>query len=471
MPRCATRSRTSPPRSGRSSRPTSPTSTGRSSPSSTCRRPSRGRFLPAIRGIPGPCAGSTWRSSRPTPRLAARPFDGAEGERAAGALRARLPRLRRRLDRPGRRRPRRLRVGLQRAHQGAAARPARRLPRAVDPLHPLRQADADDAGGGYRYYRDDELGPEFGAAMDELFSIYSRSLSRVEAWAAERWPRGEGEPEGAWRRSIRAKALDLLRGLLPAATLSHVGIYASGQAYEQLMLRLMASPLPEAREYGGMILAELQQVMPSFVSRVERPDRGGEWISYLQQRRERTEQWVSRLGLDRRGAGEDAPSVELIHVDGSEEDLLAACLFEAGRGARDRDPRPHRRPRPRRAGRAAGGDGRRARQPPPPPRPRLRGAALPLRDRLRLRRLPRPAAPPDADLPVAAPRPRPRRRRPRRGARSGRRRRVRTGPGDLARRVRAARRGRAAPSRRPTRSASPTGSATRSTSTPARRCT
>jgi thymidylate synthase ThyX len=183
--------------------------------------------------------------------------------------------------------------------------------------------------GGYRFYRDQQLGPEFAAAMDELFAIYSRSLTEVESWAASRWPRGDGEPEAAWRRSIRAKALDLLRGLLPAATLSHVGIYASGQAYEQLIMRLMASPLPEAREYGGMILAELQRVMPSFVSRVDRPDRGGEWISYLEQRRERTESWVARLGLDRRAAGDDAPSVELVDVDGSEEDLLAACLFEA----------------------------------------------------------------------------------------------------------------------------------------------
>ncbi|HEV2790836.1 MAG TPA: FAD-dependent thymidylate synthase, partial [Solirubrobacterales bacterium] len=184
--------------------------------------------------------------------------------------------------------------------------------------------------GGYRFYRDEELGPEFRAAMDEVFAIYSRSLAEVEAWAAERWPRGE-EPEGAWRRSIRAKALDLLRGLLPAATLSHVGIYASGQAYEQLIMRLMASPLPEARNYGGMILAELKQVMPSFVSRVDRPDRGGEWISYLERRREQTERWVARLGLDRRAEGNDAPAVELIHVDGSEEDLLAHPLPEAQR--------------------------------------------------------------------------------------------------------------------------------------------
>ena len=155
--------------------------------------------------------------------------------------------------------------------------------------------------GGYRFYRDDELGPEFAAAMDEIFAIYSRSLARSRSGRPQRWPRGDEEPEGAWRRSIRAKALDLLRGLLPAATLSHVGIYATGQAYEQLIMRLMASPLPEAREYGGMILDELKQVMPSFVSRVERPERGGEWISYLERRREQTESWVARLGLDRRG--------------------------------------------------------------------------------------------------------------------------------------------------------------------------
>jgi thymidylate synthase ThyX len=189
----------------------------------------------------------------------------------------------------------------------------------------------EEAGGGYRYYRDERLGPEFGAAMDEVFAIYSRSLEQVEAWAATRWPRGAEEPEGPWQRSIRAKALDLLRGLLPAATLSHVGIYASGQAYEQLIMRLMASPLPEAREYGGMILQELQRVMPSFVSRVDRPDRGGEWISYLERRRASTEGWVSRLGLDRRGSGTAAPSVELIHVDGTEEALLASCLFESAR--------------------------------------------------------------------------------------------------------------------------------------------
>jgi thymidylate synthase ThyX len=184
-----------------------------------------------------------------------------------------------------------------------------------------------DAGAGYRYYSDDELGPEYRRAMDELFRIYSRGLETVQEWAASEWPR-EDEPEAAWERSIRAKALDLLRGLLPASTLSHVGIYASGQAYEQLLLRLLASPLPEARTFGELALTELQQVIPSFVSRVERPERGGEWIAYLRERREAAERAAVRLGLDRR-EGEQVPSVELTHVDGSEADLLAASLFEA----------------------------------------------------------------------------------------------------------------------------------------------
>jgi len=186
----------------------------------------------------------------------------------------------------------------------------------------------ESAGGGHRFYRDEELGPEYEAAMEELFAIYSRSLAKVTEWAGERWPRAE-EPEAAWQRSIRAKALDLLRGLLPASTLSHVGIFASGQAYEQMLLRMMASPLPESRHFATMILEELKKVMPSFVARVERPDRGGEWISYLEGRREAAERWVARMGLDRSAGDEMAPAVELIDVEGSEDELIAASLFES----------------------------------------------------------------------------------------------------------------------------------------------
>jgi thymidylate synthase ThyX len=188
--------------------------------------------------------------------------------------------------------------------------------------------DAPMPGGGYRFYRDPALGPEYEAAMDALFDVYAEALPRVRAWVEETFPRSEGEPEAARRRAVNAKALDLLRGLLPAGSLSHMGIYATGQAYEQLILHLLADPLPEARAYGSMILEAIKATMPSFVTRVERPDRGGEWIAYLERRRTATERWVTRLGLDRREAGDDRPSVRLLHVDGDEDLLLAALLFE-----------------------------------------------------------------------------------------------------------------------------------------------
>src|SRR3954447_10776046 len=189
--------------------------------------------------------------------------------------------------------------------------------------------DGEMPGGGYRYYRDPELGPEYERAMDEIFSIYSASLPRVIEWADQAFPAPDGEPSAAHRRAITAKALDLLRGLLPAASLSHMGIYATGQTYEQLILHLLAHPLPEAREYGRWILEAIKAVMPSFVSRVERPDRGGEWIGYLERRRAAGERWAARLGLDRAEGAEDRPSVKLLHVDGDEDALLAALLFEA----------------------------------------------------------------------------------------------------------------------------------------------
>ncbi len=187
-----------------------------------------------------------------------------------------------------------------------------------------------DPPGGYRYYRDQELGPRYARAMDALFSIYSSALPRVTAWAEVEFPRRGEEPPAAHARALKAKALDLLRGLLPASSLSHMGIFATGQTYEQLILHLLAHPLPEARAYGTMILDEVRAVMPSFVARIPRPDRGGEWIKYLESRARVGERWAARLGLDDHGGHTDAgPSVKLIHVDGDEEMLLAALLFES----------------------------------------------------------------------------------------------------------------------------------------------
>jgi thymidylate synthase ThyX len=184
-------------------------------------------------------------------------------------------------------------------------------------------------GGRYRYYRDARLGAPYAEAMERIFDLYSEGLERVRGWAADEYPRRD-EPEPVWRRSINAKALDAMRGLLPAASLSHVGVYATGQAYEQLVMRLLGSPLPEARHFGGLALEELREVIPAFVKRVDMPDRGAAWIEYIGNLRKRASQAAERFGLGDAQAGEEQACVRLVHVDGSEEDLLVALLYEAG---------------------------------------------------------------------------------------------------------------------------------------------
>jgi thymidylate synthase ThyX len=188
--------------------------------------------------------------------------------------------------------------------------------------------DSQLDGFGYRYHRDPRFGAEYEQAMDDLFRTYTRLLDGMSSWVSEQFPRAADESAAAHARAVRAKALDLVRGVLPAASLSHMGIYASGQAYEQLVLHLLAHPLAEAQAYGQMLLEELQKIIPSFVVRVPKPERGGRWIEFLRERRDAAEAAAERLGL---GGGEPGggPSVRLTRSSGTEAELAAALLYEA----------------------------------------------------------------------------------------------------------------------------------------------
>ena len=183
-------------------------------------------------------------------------------------------------------------------------------------------------GGGYRYHRDPDLGPGYEAAMDSLFETYAALQQPLGAWVAERFPAADGQPPGAHERAVRAKTLDLLRGLLPAASLSHVGIFASAQTFERLILHLRAHPLPEARSCGELMLSAMQAAAPSFVTRVERAERGGEWVEFLRRRAAAGSVVTERLGLHGDPAPEPA-GVRLLRVEGDEELLLSALLFES----------------------------------------------------------------------------------------------------------------------------------------------
>jgi thymidylate synthase ThyX len=168
----------------------------------------------------------------------------------------------------------------------------------------------------------------FVETLDGVFERYARWIEPMQAHFRARYPKGASDSDAVYRAAIRAKALDTLRGMLPAATQSNVGIYATGQAYEALLLRMRAHPLDEVRQYADLMLTELRKVIPAFLTRVDQPDRGGRWSEYLAGARDA----ALRAASDRlRGsAAEDRPEVTLSEFDPEgETKVVASALYAA----------------------------------------------------------------------------------------------------------------------------------------------
>jgi thymidylate synthase ThyX len=144
----------------------------------------------------------------------------------------------------------------------------------------------DRLHGRWRYHVPHELEAgslrdEYVRTLDATFEAYAEWIPRMQAYFEARHPRTAADSEAVHRAAIRAKALDTLRGLLPAATQSNVGLYGSGQAFEALLLRMRAHPLEEVRACAAEMLQELRKVIPAFLTRVDQPERGGRWSEYL----------------------------------------------------------------------------------------------------------------------------------------------------------------------------------------------
>ena len=184
--------------------------------------------------------------------------------------------------------------------------------------------------GRYRYYRDPHVlksahGTRYVGDMDRMFDTYAELLPVMNAHFAKVHPQQAGDSDFVWRQAVKAKAFDALRGLLPAASLSNVGIYGTGQAYEQLLIRMRAHPLPEAREYADMMLVELRKVIPSFLTRVDLPARGTAWSEYLSTNRASMEELADKMfghhEVEARGA------VTLVNWDPEAEDRMIASML------------------------------------------------------------------------------------------------------------------------------------------------
>src|SRR3954452_11416442 len=187
-------------------------------------------------------------------------------------------------------------------------------------------------GGRYRYFRDpavlsSPLGTRYVGDMDRLFDVYAELIPTLQDHFRVQFPKQSADSDFVYRQAIRAKAFDSLRGILPASSLSNVGIYGTGQGYEQLLLRMRAHPLPEARSYADLMLGELRKVIPSFLKRVDLDDRGVVWSTYLGERRQAMDDVAERL-FPTTTPVDPAPLVRLVDFDPDAEiKLVAAMLY------------------------------------------------------------------------------------------------------------------------------------------------
>lgn len=186
----------------------------------------------------------------------------------------------------------------------------------------------------YRYITPPELRGElaehYRVEMDKLFDNYSVIVRKLYDWLVENSSEPAESRDLAWRNAIRAQACDAARGVLPAATTSTVSIYASAQALDNLIMRLLGHPLQEARDTGEAILKEVRKVAPVFFQRTDMPERGGATTAYLRTTRDNM----------RRLCETTSTTIPIVHGEASvdlidywpkdETDILDSILFPFG---------------------------------------------------------------------------------------------------------------------------------------------
>ena len=158
--------------------------------------------------------------------------------------------------------------------------------------------DQKDADGNYLFYSEPKImasrhGGTYLQVMNLLFETYSRQMQPMLDHVAKSLPieqlevrdpaSGKGLSyseaakderlrrwaETAYRATVRAHACDVLRSYLPAATLTNVGMFGVGQAFEYLLSKFFSHPLSEAQELAAAMNGELSQLIPSFIKRAQ----------------------------------------------------------------------------------------------------------------------------------------------------------------------------------------------------------
>lgn len=185
--------------------------------------------------------------------------------------------------------------------------------------------------GKFKYFTptnfDDETKDAYEKALNKIFRLYSEMVRKLTTYVQKNSDVAEDKRDIAWKGATRAQACDAIRPVLPTATQSTVGIYASGQAIESLIMHLLSDENLEARETGQKLLDEARKVIPTFLERADKPDRGGALIAYRAQTHKKMADITKKYVPREYGQTDEAVCLEAVWPK-NELDLLPDMLYE-----------------------------------------------------------------------------------------------------------------------------------------------
>lgn len=128
--------------------------------------------------------------------------------------------------------------------------------------------------GEYLFYREPVLMTSayrdlYVDTCNMLFDTYSNLIPRMSDHIEQNFPLEEEGSKAAYKAALRAKVLDCLRGLLPAGTLTNMGVYGNGRFFDALIHKLRCHRLAELQDIGKQSFEELAVIIPSFIRRAE----------------------------------------------------------------------------------------------------------------------------------------------------------------------------------------------------------
>lgn len=163
-----------------------------------------------------------------------------------------------------------------------------------------------------------------------LFETYSKLIPPLTEMIEAQMPCDPGVSKAAYRAALRAKVLDCLRGLLPAGTLTNMGIYGNGRFFEGLIHKVHTHNLAEMQDMGKRMHQELSKVMPSFIRRSDLTHRTHQNFSEFYEAMETEIRAITKQHT-RFEERSTEPGVRLIESDpNAVVNVAAALLYERG---------------------------------------------------------------------------------------------------------------------------------------------